>query len=82
MELVSEWIDYDSPTGAVSAYLTRPKATDGPLPGVVVIQEILGRRSTHLRRCRPLRERRVCRRRARPLLGRRRAAARARTRAR
>jgi carboxymethylenebutenolidase len=42
MELVSEWIDYDSPAGAVSAYLTRPTATDGPLPGVVVIQEIWG----------------------------------------
>ncbi|HXQ00266.1 MAG TPA: dienelactone hydrolase family protein [Solirubrobacteraceae bacterium] len=42
MELASEWIDYDSPAGAVSAYLSRPKAADGPLPGVVVIQEIWG----------------------------------------
>ncbi len=42
MELASEWIDYDSPAGAVSAYLTRPTAADGPLPGVVVIQEIWG----------------------------------------
>ncbi len=42
MELASEWIDYDGPAGAVSAYLTRPKAADGPLPGVVVIQEIWG----------------------------------------
>jgi carboxymethylenebutenolidase len=42
MELASEWIDYDSPSGAVSAYLTRPTAGDEPLPGVVVIQEIWG----------------------------------------
>jgi carboxymethylenebutenolidase len=42
MELVSEWIDYDSPAGAVSAYLTRPAAASGPLPGVVVIQEVWG----------------------------------------
>jgi carboxymethylenebutenolidase len=42
MELASEWIDYDSPAGAVSAYLTRPKAADGALPGMVVIQEVWG----------------------------------------
>jgi carboxymethylenebutenolidase len=42
MELASEWIDYDRPAGAVSAYLTRPAAASGPLPGVVVIQEIWG----------------------------------------
>lgn len=42
MELASEWIDYDSPAGAVSAYLTRPTAAGAPLPGVVVIQEIWG----------------------------------------
>jgi carboxymethylenebutenolidase len=42
MELVSEWIDYDSPAGAVSAYLTRPAAASDPLPGVVVIQEVWG----------------------------------------
>lgn len=42
MELTSEWIDYDGPTGAVSAYLTRPTAAERPLPGVIVIQEIWG----------------------------------------
>lgn len=42
MELVSEWVDYNSPAGAVSAYLTRPRAARGPLPGVVVIQEVWG----------------------------------------
>jgi carboxymethylenebutenolidase len=42
MELASEQIDIDSPTGVVSAYLTRPVAARGPLPGVVVIQEIWG----------------------------------------
>ncbi len=42
MELSSEQVDYDSPAGGVSAYLSRPVAADGPLPGVVVIQEIWG----------------------------------------
>ncbi len=42
MELRSEQVDYDSPAGGVSAYLSRPVAADGPLPGVVVIQEIWG----------------------------------------
>lgn len=42
MELSSEQIDYDSPAGGVSAYLSRPVAADGPLPGVVVIQEVWG----------------------------------------
>jgi carboxymethylenebutenolidase len=42
MELSSEQVDYDSPAGSVSAYLSRPVAADGPLPGVVVIQEIWG----------------------------------------
>jgi carboxymethylenebutenolidase len=42
MELLSEQIDYDSPVGVVSAYLVRPGAASGPLPGVVVIQEIWG----------------------------------------
>ncbi|HEY5193667.1 MAG TPA: dienelactone hydrolase family protein [Solirubrobacteraceae bacterium] len=39
---MSEHVDYDSPSGAVSAYLVRPVAASGPLPGVVVIQEIWG----------------------------------------
>ncbi len=42
MELHSEWIDYDSPAGSVTAYLTRPGAVSGPAPGVVVIQEVWG----------------------------------------
>ncbi len=42
MELSSEQIAYDSPAGGVSAYLTRPVAADGSLPGVVVIQEVWG----------------------------------------
>src|ERR1700722_5791858 len=42
MELKSEQVDYDSPAGGVSAYLSRPVAVDAPLPGVVVIQEIWG----------------------------------------
>jgi carboxymethylenebutenolidase len=42
MELVSEWVDYESPAGAVAAYLARPRAASGPVPGVVVIQEVWG----------------------------------------
>ncbi len=42
MELVSEWVEYDTPAGAVAAYLARPGAASGPVPGVVVIQEVWG----------------------------------------
>jgi carboxymethylenebutenolidase len=42
MELVSEWVEYESPFGAVTAYLTRPRAADGPRPAVVVVQEVWG----------------------------------------
>lgn len=42
MELVTEWVTYDGPAGAVSAYMVRPKAAPGPLSGVIVIQEIWG----------------------------------------
>lgn len=42
MELLSEWIDYDSPAGGVAGYLARPRAVSGPAPGVVVIQEVWG----------------------------------------
>ncbi len=42
MELLSEWIDYDSPAGAVAGYLTRPSAVSTPAPVVVVIQEVWG----------------------------------------
>ncbi len=42
MELVAKWIDYESPFGAVAAYLARPLAADGPVPAVLVIQEVWG----------------------------------------
>jgi carboxymethylenebutenolidase len=42
MELASEWLSYDSPAGAVAAYLTRPRAGGEPLPGVLVLQEVWG----------------------------------------
>jgi carboxymethylenebutenolidase len=42
VELLSEWIDYESPAGTVTGYLTRPGAVSGPAPGVVVIQEVWG----------------------------------------
>ncbi len=42
MELVSEWLEYDGPSGSVTAYVARPRAASGPLPGVIVIQEIWG----------------------------------------
>jgi carboxymethylenebutenolidase len=42
MDLEQEWVDYDGPGGAVAAYLARPRAADGPLPAVIVIQEIWG----------------------------------------
>ncbi|MGA2163692.1 MAG: dienelactone hydrolase family protein [Solirubrobacteraceae bacterium] len=42
MKLQSEWIDYDSPAGAVAGYLARPLAVSGPAPGMVVIQEVWG----------------------------------------
>ena len=42
MELMNEWVSYDSPAGSVAAYLARPTAAGDPLPSVVVIQEIWG----------------------------------------
>jgi Dienelactone hydrolase family len=42
VELETEWVDYDSPAGSVSAYLARPQAAGGPLPGLLVLQEIWG----------------------------------------
>ncbi len=42
MKLSNEWIDYDGPSGSVSAYLSRPESAAGPLPAVIVIQEIWG----------------------------------------
>lgn len=42
MELASEWVTYDGPSGSVSAYLAHPESALGLLPGVIVIQEIWG----------------------------------------
>lgn len=46
MELVTQWVDYESPNGQVSGYLAFPRVleTDAvdALPGVVVIQEVWG----------------------------------------
>ncbi len=42
MELVSEWVSYDAPGGPVSAYLARPRPASGPLPAILVIQEVWG----------------------------------------
>lgn len=42
MELVSEWVEYESPAGGVAAYLARPRAATAPLPAVLVIQEVWG----------------------------------------
>ena len=42
--LRAEWIDYESPqgTGKVRAYLARPEAATGKLPGVLVVHENRG----------------------------------------
>jgi carboxymethylenebutenolidase len=42
LELLSEWIDYDTPAGTVAAYVSRPCAVSEPAPAVVVIQEVWG----------------------------------------
>ncbi len=42
MKLSSEWVGYEGPSGSVSAYLSRPEPAAGPLPAVIVIQEIWG----------------------------------------
>lgn len=42
MKLLSEEVDYPSPAGRCSAYLSRPASTADPRPGVVVIQEVWG----------------------------------------
>jgi carboxymethylenebutenolidase len=39
---MSEWVDYESPPGAVAAYVAWPRSTSGPMPGVLVIQEVWG----------------------------------------
>jgi carboxymethylenebutenolidase len=42
MELETDWINYDAPAGQVSAYICRPAAAPGPVPGLIVIQEVWG----------------------------------------
>lgn len=42
MELLSDWIDYDTSVGRVAAYVSRPAAVSEPVPAVVVIQEVWG----------------------------------------
>jgi carboxymethylenebutenolidase len=42
MELVREWVSCEGPAGSLSAYLARPSAAAGPLPGVIVLQEVWG----------------------------------------
>ncbi len=42
MELETGWVTHDAPGGSVSAYMARPKPATGPVPGIVVIQEIWG----------------------------------------
>jgi carboxymethylenebutenolidase len=47
LELLSEWIDYDTPAGTVGAYISRPAAANEPAPAVIVIQEVWGA-DTHI----------------------------------
>jgi carboxymethylenebutenolidase len=42
VELVREWVSYKGPAGIVPGLLVRPRAASGPLPGVIVIQEVWG----------------------------------------
>ncbi|MGO9754073.1 MAG: dienelactone hydrolase family protein [Solirubrobacteraceae bacterium] len=42
MDLETTWVTHDVPGGSVSAYLARPKPATGPVPGIIVIQEIWG----------------------------------------
>lgn len=42
MELHKEWIKYRSEGAELDAYLARPAHQEGPMPGVIVIQEIWG----------------------------------------
>jgi carboxymethylenebutenolidase len=42
VQLLSEWVSFDSPAGAVAGYLARPRSAAGSAPGVVVIQEVWG----------------------------------------
>ena len=42
MKLETGWIDIDTAKGSCAAYRARPAAADGPLPAVLVIQEVWG----------------------------------------
>lgn len=42
MDLLSEWIDYDTDAGMVAAYISRPASASEPAPAVIVIQEVWG----------------------------------------
>lgn len=42
MKLSAEWVEYETPTGTVSAYLVRTASAGRPTPGVIVIQEVWG----------------------------------------
>jgi carboxymethylenebutenolidase len=42
MELAREWVSHRGPDGVVPGLLVRPRAAGGPLPGVIVIQEVWG----------------------------------------
>lgn len=42
MELVAEWTAYPAGDATVPAYMVRPAAAQGPMPAIVVIQEIWG----------------------------------------
>jgi carboxymethylenebutenolidase len=47
VDLLSEWIDYDTSAGTVAAYISRPAAASEPAPAVIVIQEVWGA-DTHI----------------------------------
>jgi carboxymethylenebutenolidase len=47
VDLLSEWIDYDTDAGRADAYISRPAAASEPIPAVLVIQEIWGA-DTHI----------------------------------
>ncbi len=42
MDLETGWVSYDVTGGSASAYMARPKPATGPVPGLIVIQEIWG----------------------------------------
>jgi carboxymethylenebutenolidase len=42
MDLETDWVSHDGPGGPCSAYLARATSLTGPVPGIIVIQEIWG----------------------------------------